>query len=89
MAHILEAKCKKCGETFNPYSEDDLEHVTRADGQFCEGQGELLGAYSNLPTFMPPEPATKTNVVQLSTGNEGGWCGNITEHDSHDECEGS
>lgn len=54
MAHILEAKCKKCGETFVPYSEDDLEHIWNNQGQLCEGQGELLGEYHTQST---PHPA--------------------------------
>jgi hypothetical protein len=54
MAKILEAICGKCGETFNPHSETDLEHVFRADSEFCEGQGKLLGEYmshSHLTTI--------------------------------------
>jgi hypothetical protein len=57
MAHILEAICKKCGETFNPHSETDLEHVFRMDGEFCEGQGKLQGEYNIPPISMwSPEP---------------------------------
>ena len=41
-----EALCQKCGETFNPNTSDDLEHVVRADGEFCEGQGVLVGSWS-------------------------------------------
>jgi hypothetical protein len=50
MAKILEAVCGKCGETFVPYSEDDLEHIFGSDGQLCEGQGKLLGVYTNFPS---------------------------------------
>lgn len=89
MSKILEAECRKCGETFNPSDVEDIIHVIREDGSFCGGTGDIQGEYSNLPTFAPPTTPPKTNVVQLSSGNEGGWCGDITEHGPHDECEGS
>jgi hypothetical protein len=45
---ILEAKCRDCGETFNPHSEDDLTHDLRDDEQtVCGGQGKLLGGYEH------------------------------------------
>lgn len=43
---IFEAKCQKCGETFNPADDRDLEHGIRDDGEECGGQGTLLGWYS-------------------------------------------
>ncbi len=47
---MLEAKCRKCGETFNPADEDDLEHLmSYGDGseheQPCGGQGDILGEW--------------------------------------------
>lgn len=42
---ILEAQCGKCGETFNPHREDELEHYAREDGTECGGTGELLGEW--------------------------------------------
>jgi hypothetical protein len=54
---ILEAKCKKCGDTFNPHSEDpdDMIHFIRTsgdehDGDECGGEGEVTGEY-----FTPTE----------------------------------
>lgn len=41
----LEARCPKCGETFNPTDEDDLTHIETLDGEPCGGQGELIGAW--------------------------------------------
>lgn len=43
--HIIEARCKRCNEAFNPLDMEDLEHLMRADGQECGGQGEILGTY--------------------------------------------
>lgn len=40
-----EAKCGKCGETFNPAGPDDLVHIERLDGVPCGGQGELVGEW--------------------------------------------
>ena len=40
---MYEARCKKCDEIFNPVDEDDLIHLTRADGEDCGGEGEMLG----------------------------------------------
>lgn len=49
-AMFLEAKCTRCGETFNPADEHDLEHLVRAgDGEPCGGRGELLGGYHATP----------------------------------------
>lgn len=54
-----EARCTKCGETFNPLPSDyhngepifslfpaDLEHYYQDDGSQCGGQGELVGEWS-------------------------------------------
>lgn len=40
-----EAKCTKCGETFNPHGpeDEDLIHLMRQDGELCDGQGVLTG----------------------------------------------
>lgn len=88
MAHILEAICGKCEETFNPADTQDIIHMLKEDGNFCGGTGDIQGEYHNLPTF-GFEPPLRSNVVQLLTGDEGGWCGDITEHSPHGECEGS
>jgi hypothetical protein len=43
---MLEALCSKCGETFNPDSETDTEHIEQADGTPCGGIGWITGAWS-------------------------------------------
>lgn len=40
-----EAECSRCGETFCPVDEDDLEHLRRSDDVECGGQGILRGAW--------------------------------------------
>lgn len=42
----FEARCKECGETFNPADEHDLSHL-REDGSAC-GVGELVGEWRGL-----------------------------------------
>lgn len=42
-----EAKCLKCGETFNPADGSDLTHLQREDGEECMGLGEMKGAWGN------------------------------------------
>lgn len=37
----LEATCRDCGEVFIPADESDTEHLERADGTWCGGQGEI------------------------------------------------
>lgn len=37
------ARCQKCGETFRPVHEDDLNHLVTYDGRECDGQGKMLG----------------------------------------------
>lgn len=101
MTHILEATCQKCGETFNPADAQDIIHMLKDNGNFCGGTGDLMGEYylwtqnpviwiepGSLPSFTFELPV-RSNVIQLSTGDEGGWCGDITEHSPHEECEGS
>ena len=49
-APMLEARCTKCGDTFNPADEDDLIHGVRTSndehqGDPCGGVGELLGEW--------------------------------------------
>lgn len=42
----LEARCTKCGETFNPHDEDDTIHVMREDEVTeCGGEGEIVGEW--------------------------------------------
>lgn len=43
-----EAKCRKCGETFNPhdFKPVNLIHVAKEDGTYCNGQGEPVGSWS-------------------------------------------
>lgn len=54
----LEAKCGKCGETFNPLPEEvggkdglpgwkdgEAPHVQRVDGADCDGVGKLTGSF--------------------------------------------
>jgi len=42
-----EARCGKCGETFTPMSqlEIDLVHIQREDGTECLGVGVLVGSW--------------------------------------------
>lgn len=40
-----EARCLKCGETFNPAGPDDLIHLATEDGQECGGQGHMVGEW--------------------------------------------
>lgn len=40
-----EARCTKCGETFNPTDENDLIHLEQEDGTPCGGQGVLTGSW--------------------------------------------
>jgi hypothetical protein len=49
--HLLEAKCRKCGETFNPADAQDTIHMIREDGSFCGGTGDIQGHYTS------PNPA--------------------------------
>lgn len=39
---MIEAKCRKCGETFIPTDENDLEHIETTAGQPCGGRGEVV-----------------------------------------------
>lgn len=57
--HILEARCLRCGETFNPHSEgeEDLEHQVREDGEECGGWGRRVGVYYALAEGLLFEPA--------------------------------
>lgn len=42
-----EARCAKCGETFNPADEiDALEHIQREDGTACGGLGIMSGSWA-------------------------------------------
>ena len=41
----LEAECPKCGETFNPLDEKDLEHIETEAGEPCGGNGVLMGGW--------------------------------------------
>lgn len=43
---IREARCTRCGESFNPADYGDLVHVERSDGEACGGQGVMVGAYA-------------------------------------------
>lgn len=40
---MLEATCRRCGETFTPASPYDLEHIETVAGTPCGGTGELAG----------------------------------------------
>jgi hypothetical protein len=42
---MLEAQCPKCGETFNPDDETDLEHIQTIDDITCGGTGVLAGQW--------------------------------------------
>jgi hypothetical protein len=44
-----EARCEDCGETFNPYSPDDMTHVERANGDPCGGDGYMVGVWYSVP----------------------------------------
>jgi hypothetical protein len=43
---MLEAECSKCGETFNPADEEDLEHLVTEAGVECGGAGTITGSWS-------------------------------------------
>lgn len=43
---IIEAECQKCGEIFNPHTEEELEHYVREDGTECGGEGVITGTWS-------------------------------------------
>lgn len=63
--HIREARCLRCGETFNPHgeTEEDLEHWARQDGEECGGRGRMVGVYYALGEgllFEPTEDEEKT-----------------------------
>lgn len=40
---MIEARCGKCGEVFNPNDMEDTIHIEQLDGTPCEGQGEITG----------------------------------------------
>lgn len=42
---MIEAQCGKCGGSFVPADEDDLEHVETAEGAPCGGQGVIVRIY--------------------------------------------
>jgi hypothetical protein len=42
---MLEARCAKCGETFNPADETDLEHGLTEAEEECGGAGEIIGEW--------------------------------------------
>lgn len=43
---MLEARCKECGEIFNPMDEGDLEHLLKTDGENCGGTGVIVGEWN-------------------------------------------
>lgn len=43
--HALEARCGKCGETFNPIDATDLIHIQRLDGKECGGTGSVTAYF--------------------------------------------
>jgi hypothetical protein len=57
---MLEAKCQKCGETFNPDDVNDVLHIMREDGKFCGGLGHIEGEYQK-PTGHDPKRCTLEN----------------------------
>jgi hypothetical protein len=71
-----------------------LEVVLRA-GSFEPGTYVTTDRYSrdwhrrHPPTFAPPRDEPPSNVTHLSTGIEGGFCGNIEPHGPHDDCDGA
>jgi hypothetical protein len=42
---ILEARCQRCHEIFNPADEEDLTHLVRYDGEECGGPGVIFGSW--------------------------------------------
>ncbi|MGH3475416.1 MAG: hypothetical protein ACRDQD_01110 [Nocardioidaceae bacterium] len=55
----LLAKCGKCGQTFVPGDESDLEHLQRDDGDECLGMGWLVDPWNSgdpYPAHAQPEP---------------------------------
>lgn len=45
---LIEARCDRCGETFNPGGRDDLTHIDPDAGADC-GPGRVLGGYAAPP----------------------------------------
>ncbi len=79
---ILEARCRKCGEHFNPNNEDDLIHLMRDDEVTeCGGQGDLLGEYLSSPSepsereITIPTRSTYRPLACPCACNSGGFCG--------------
>lgn len=55
---MLEAQCTKCGDTFVPADENDLEHFVRTSddehqGEHCGGRGVILGEWITRGTVHP------------------------------------
>ena len=73
-----EARCLRCGETFNPMDADDLEHCEREDGVECGGQGEMLGYWgADEDVVMLAECSRckrRTLIDQLQINNEAWSC---------------
>lgn len=63
---MLEARCERCRETFNPDDEEDLIHVQRDDGTECGGEGVITGEWHpDLPKPWPTPPVMLHSHLQL------------------------
>ena len=50
---MLEAKCKRCAESFVPADENDTIHGEKNNGNPCGGEGVILGEWILLSTTHP------------------------------------
>lgn len=81
---IIEAKCGKCKETFNPADEDDTIHVAREDGSECGGQGVILGEWrSGVQRVIDTSP-TMIVLATLDTGRFTFEALGANKDDAHD-----
>lgn len=67
---MLEATCGRCGETFVPADENDLEHGVREDGTACGGTGVIDGAWI-APDVSRDQRARKSAALHNATGIPG------------------
>lgn len=51
---MLEAICRKCGETFIPANAEDIIHQIKEDGSHCGGTGDIGGEYFRRSVNGPP-----------------------------------
>lgn len=69
---MLEAKCTKCEETFNPDDVNDVIHLMREDGKFCGGLGHIQGEYK-LPTAPLQGPPPDYDAMEAQAAYDDLW----------------